>query len=61
MAGHPGSAECQGDIRVRVARRLEPDRPYITHASAMAVALKWRARTAPRGSTVTVALQGRHR
>lgn len=61
IAGHPGSAERQGETRSRVARRLAPERAYIAHASAMAVALKCRARVAPRGSTVTVAAQGRHR
>lgn len=61
MAGHPGSAERHGDRRFRVACRLAPASAYIAHASAMAVALKCRARVAPRGRTVTVAAQGRHR
>jgi hypothetical protein len=57
IAGHPGSAERHGETRARVARRLAPDNAYIAHASAMAVALKCRARVAPRGSTVTIAAQ----
>jgi hypothetical protein len=61
IAGHPGSAERHGAMRARVARRLSPDKPYITQASAIAVALKCRARVAPRGKTVTVAWHGRQR
>jgi hypothetical protein len=61
IAGHPGSAERHGETRARVASMVAPARPYITQASAIALALKCFARVAPRGSTVTVALQWRQR
>jgi hypothetical protein len=61
IAGQPGSADRHGAIRARVARRLTPDRPYITQPSAMAFALKCRDRAAPRGSTVVVARHRRQR